>query len=486
MLIPSLILLAHGFAAGLGAYGQQQWAEAVASVLPYSINPDELPRPEPVAAEADNFMSQPFLKTLVFQKNSTEAANLESLTKEVNPFMALTSIDLTEGKVQDFTGALNALGKHRPGLLADIKQEDPAERQVLRITDKLGIPWPDLVDAAQRPQSQLPPTGSWPPDNGYTAPQNTLVFPSGIFRLANLASLRTHAALASGQPDVAMETIQIQSRLADAYMTGGTLVHAIVRQALVLRILHQAKAGCRSNAWRETDLDWLVDWAASMDDSAFLKAVWRNELYFGLHSINHLERNPWTWDLMYADFKEKLGAAADEGTLGDACNPFGQQWLKMLRSHTGTLYRLAPAGAFQWWRASWVKDVVKEHLLPLRKGGLFYYAWPPVPRKPESSLLSAETIGINCLTNQSHCRLLAVSAALQSWHKTRGDYPDGLVAFSSRLAPETLLDPFSAKPLRYQRISATSYRLYSIGQDLVNDQGAPMKDGTGDLGWSRP
>lgn len=77
--------------------------------------------------------------------------------------------------------------------------------------------------------------------------------------------------------------------------------------------------------------------------------------------------------------------------------------------------------------------------------------------------------------------LRIAALALQAFRAARGDYPDTL----ERLAEDGILarvprDPFSGKPLRYGRIDATRYVLYSVGPNARDEGGEPMVAGAAD------
>jgi len=61
-----------------------------------------------------------------------------------------------------------------------------------------------------------------------------------------------------------------------------------------------------------------------------------------------------------------------------------------------------------------------------------------------------------------------------------GEYPASLAQARARLGREVPADPFSGEEFRYRRVGKGAF-LYSIGSDLKDDGGRPMKWGVHDV-----
>ena len=73
-------------------------------------------------------------------------------------------------------------------------------------------------------------------------------------------------------------------------------------------------------------------------------------------------------------------------------------------------------------------------------------------------------------------RVTRAGLAVLKQRAEQNAWPDGLTE------TDDVADPFSGEPLIY-RPSATGFVLYSVGEDLVDDQGRKAKDGKGDIVW---
>jgi hypothetical protein len=65
-------------------------------------------------------------------------------------------------------------------------------------------------------------------------------------------------------------------------------------------------------------------------------------------------------------------------------------------------------------------------------------------------------------------------------HRTRsGEYPASLADLVPGVLPSVPVDPWTGQPFRYERISATQYKLYSVGPDRTDDGGVGIGMGRG-------
>lgn len=82
--------------------------------------------------------------------------------------------------------------------------------------------------------------------------------------------------------------------------------------------------------------------------------------------------------------------------------------------------------------------------------------------------------------------LLRTAIALRRFQLRHGDLPLSLAQLVPGFLAEAPLDPLDGQPLRYERQDATNYRLWSVGQDGVDQGGDPNRPGSGELGhWSQ-
>jgi RNA polymerase sigma factor (sigma-70 family) len=82
-----------------------------------------------------------------------------------------------------------------------------------------------------------------------------------------------------------------------------------------------------------------------------------------------------------------------------------------------------------------------------------------------------------CLAN---LRLAVAAVALEQFRAARLQYPADLSELTPTYLDAVPADPFDGQPLRYRKQGA-GYILYSIGPDLKDDSGKPMKGNVGDI-----
>jgi hypothetical protein len=76
----------------------------------------------------------------------------------------------------------------------------------------------------------------------------------------------------------------------------------------------------------------------------------------------------------------------------------------------------------------------------------------------------------------ARARVTRAGLAVHQQRAEQGAWPDALTA------ADYATDPFTGKPLIYQA-NATGFLLYSVGQDLVDDQGKKAEESKGDIVW---
>jgi len=72
--------------------------------------------------------------------------------------------------------------------------------------------------------------------------------------------------------------------------------------------------------------------------------------------------------------------------------------------------------------------------------------------------------------------------ALERYNLAHKRYPDKLDALTPKYLAKVPADPFSGKPYRYERSRVYGFRIWSIGEDLTDDEG----DSDEDTPWSGP
>ena len=479
MLFPSCVLLWHGLAVVLEPIAAEQWRSATARAAEHGIDVN-LPRPQvPLVPSTANFLAHPFFQ-LFFGEGGGERDRITGLSEVIRPYLPRSSDAGDFGKVADLLGALEALGTGLPHLIPEKNGEASVGGQLPGALQQTGIPWHELSLAAGRPSSQLPPVGSSLPTDDYTAPENTLQLPHGIIDFVLITNLRTLAAIESSQLETARQSLLIQMRLADGFLAAPYLVNAIIGNSLRSWILDQIRAGIAHQLWEPADLDWIGGWLPRSDGINELETAFKSEIFFALSSIVFTEKHPGSADRLFATMSGTLGS----GNTGNMLAPFDQEWLCFLRGSAQPLYRIAPPAVFQLWRAQAVNTSCKFYLEPLKEIGLLGVAFPDEPNESLPESFRLDKISLNFLKNDAKVRMCLISVVLREWHAIHQNFPATLSSLPSYRMESVGTDPFSSAPFIYQRLSSNSYRLYSVGADLVDDGGSLLNEqGKGDICW---
>ena len=121
-----------------------------------------------------------------------------------------------------------------------------------------------------------------------------------------------------------------------------------------------------------------------------------------------------------------------------------------------------------------VKEAQKPY--PLRK-----VIEQPSDPVSQSFSFSSDTINFSSTFAQTKRKLLILHLALRAYYLEAHEYPDSLTKLSPKYLPQLPTDPFTnAKDFKYIK-TASNYILYSIGPDLQDNGGEPMRDRQGQL-----
>jgi hypothetical protein len=100
---------------------------------------------------------------------------------------------------------------------------------------------------------------------------------------------------------------------------------------------------------------------------------------------------------------------------------------------------------------------------------------------------NTERAAIRVAATTARVRQAAIAVAIERYRRVHQVLPEKLDAIALDLRSEVIVDPFDGKPMRYAPDSGRTYRLWSIGDNKVDDGGKPSNsDGPGaefDLVW---
>lgn len=494
MSFPVLHILWRCVTAGLELGAAHHWTEARQLAAAHEVDIDRALQPFPSIPAGENFLSHPFLQACLLEK--PESHTLIS--------MHAPAFILGDALREN----LPSLGAGNPtrlkAVLAQIDPEDlpqsaagkPAAQILLQYTEQCDIPWAELSAlAAKAPVSRLPPPGFLPPRDNYTPPLMVEGRHDNLMDLISLAELRFHSLAAMKNPGAARDCLLIQSRVAGALLEDGTLSGAMMGSLVVTREVSQIQAGFVAGLWRDEDIPWIREWAASIDFRVTLTTAMRNGCLHTIRTIEGIRLDPGIPRRLarYILEDEVMNILLETEDLEkmacEASLPFNQDALAPFRSLVDLIYHRAPHSAFKLWKAAEVRKICLNHLPLLQNGGLAAYAWPKEEKRREIHPVSFAEIGSLAVSAQSQMNLLHSACALRQWKSVHGSYPPTLKHLTSPSAPggalpdSALVDVCTGKPLIYQRLSPSAYRLRSTGPNRRDDGGKPIRGDKGDLIW---
>jgi hypothetical protein len=84
----------------------------------------------------------------------------------------------------------------------------------------------------------------------------------------------------------------------------------------------------------------------------------------------------------------------------------------------------------------------------------------------------ARSVAAGVWRHHATLKVTSVALAVERYRLVHGEWPDDLAATAPQFLPAIPADPYDGKPVRYQRAS-DGVVIYSVGEDLVDNQGAP-------------
>lgn len=356
--------------------------------------------------------------------------------------------------------------------------EAPPAEQILSALERFDLEFGEMAEAASRSKSVF--KIQWPVDQDFgqaTAMQSPYL--SEMNQLGKLLKLRAIAALATGKPDIARESVAIIFKFVQGLDGQPTLIHqmvAITNRAYALNVLW---FGLYEQAWRAEDLLWFEDRLASFDSYDSALATVRSEMIIA--------------QIYGGEYLKKGGFESSKAFMGLGG---GDDFVMAL------FYWAFPDG---WWdqgKSTGCRFYYDGFIRPLKAEDHSVLAGGsavPVPEKSAWNLMSifmgagVEIVIKNFVFTRACERLAATACALERFHLETGAYPDSdlseLVPAFFPAVPPDLID---GKPVRFRKTPEGRYLIYSVGANLSDDGGIadfssgrskPDKEG-GDWVWA--
>ena len=337
---------------------------------------------------------------------------------------------------------------------------DHPARDVLTALETVRPELDTLEDALERPSTLFPV--DW--NRGFSAMQPHL---SGILEASSLFSLEAAAHLAAGDPGTAAVRLSTALELADRLREEPVLVSTLVRNAGIARGIGVLHEGLALGKWPAAELLRLQKTLAELSESRS-RAAWaaalRGERALANQTVTDLLHSPDTQTTL-----ELMGHRL-HGKKSSAWAVYPRVWfiLGQVRiNQTLDTWARNADGIFTGSPppATWIRAPD-----PQPAEGLGRLKW----------LISDLTTPAysNSITNwiRSLCtgRHAVLATALEQAFQRDGQFPESLDSLPLENMGSPALDPMTHEKMRYQRLSPTSYRLWSVGPNGTDDHGTAL------------
>jgi hypothetical protein len=291
---------------------------------------------------------------------------------------------------------------------------------------------------------------------------------------AQMLQLRAAAHLQNGQPDKALDDVQLGLQLADKIHSEPILISHLVRIAMVQLMLQPVWEGLAEHRWTDAQLAALEAELARFDFCADYRLGMQCELGFQSDIFRILRRHP-----------GKLKELEDLRDLSGNKLSLGLP--------TGRLAYLIPAG---WLYENQLRcaRAMLQYKMPMVDVSQGTFS-PSLARRGEAAM-AAET-KIAGLFNQferlllpslgaavrrfaygqASVNLARTAIALERYRLAQGGFPESLAALAPKFIAKVPPDVIGGQPLKYRHGADGSFILYSVGWNEKDDEGeAVFKD----------
>jgi hypothetical protein len=349
-------------------------------------------------------------------------------------------------------------------LLHHAEKGTPAEDVLYAITQHKSQMTELLLAARERPLCRF--------DVKYDEENKAGILLPHLAKLKGMAyafQLRAVASLDVGKVDEAFDDVNMIFFLSDSVKTEGLLISHLVRMACY-NIAHQTIwEGLINHRWKPEHLAFWQQKIAAYD---FVKDGYRGmqgERAFGNSIIDYLRKYPHMLDTVGDDGMMNLPASSGFERHLYKLIPTG--WFYMEQLTYNRLYDDFILGACakdkELLDVKQVKDT-RERMVK------FFSRRGPFTAFVEHKVLvyilmpSLGSFIQNSVYAQSTTDLVVMAIALEQYHQHNQDYPSNLSGLGAEHLP---MDILTMKRFQYERQSKDSFRLWSVGWDLKDDNG---------------
>lgn len=336
----------------------------------------------------------------------------------------------------------------------------------------------DLVrKALERPYARLDGDYQQP----YAIPLPNFV---RIRQAVQLLAQRAQCHLLLGQPEAAWRELALAGDLCQilgAKPPGKpiTLVGAMITVAIAGLETMIVEDGLRLHAWREPQLEAIQRRLKQTDLLAPVVAAFREERVATSHAFEIMSRG----DLVKLFSHDNAPATPEDRVfrLALACMPHGWLYQNIVKG-----FELEPGWldcvdvTNQLVRANRVSDTARRVSLECDRRSPYTFV---VARGLPNFTKAVQVLARHqTLVNQAE-----LACALERYRLAQGQYPETLDALTPKFMETLPHDLIGGQPLKYQRLGARGYRLYSVGWNEKDDGGTPgTSRENGDWLWVLP
>jgi hypothetical protein len=408
----------------------------------------------PIPRDEDNFAAIPMVKAL-FEKSDAKwfaALKLDGKNRPAWPRMP------QETRKDPFSIESWSAYFHQIGTISALS-ENPAS-DVLSGLETIRPEMDSLRSALNRPYTRFPI--DWEKD--FQAP---LPHFNAMMNAISLCTLEGTAQLALGNPTAATNALSDAIKLANRMEGSPILISPLVRQSSIMGAAGTLYRGLSQGQWSSSELPKL--------ETLFRDAS-EHETHRSWTSALKGERalaNQFTHRLLQSNstrlFLDRIGLFFPE--------------------KPSSLWLLYPKGwiIFNQVRLNQNLDSVSESAEGVFTGSPLPSEWirntPPSPSfKRLKWLISditappVQTCLVSLVRNLCLNRQAVLAVALEKSFQQNGQFPESLESLPLQELGSAAFDPVTRERMRYSRITPNSYRLWSVGENLADDQGIVNPD----------
>jgi len=329
-----------------------------------------------------------------------------------------------------------------------------------------------LIAAVSRPYAVLTP--EWP-ERGYRAPvvMADQAHMTPFISLARILTEHAQAAVAAGEPQMAVDDIRVLLRLAELVASDHLAINALVSITMLKMVQEPVWSLLRSRTANDQQLESLMDSLSRADLRKILLDCYRGEI---------LAAFDWQqWASTHPEEAAELGTKSLAATL--AMHVPDPQTAGIIT----TLVVYAPRCFGQDAASEFVERNKNCCVLPLRDHGIhahfkamesqrLRYSDSSLPTRiwqfmNELQWKPIQGIALNAVSFQARRNQAIIACALERHWLKQQSYPERLEDLSPTIPGQSFIDPMADKPMRYQRTDHNRYVLWSVGLNEIDDGG---------------